>query len=43
VCQWLQHDKDEDDLSNETNKARPDLAGSSYNYHDQAYRQTIKL
>jgi hypothetical protein len=43
VCQWLQHDKDEDDLPNETNIARPDLVGSSYNYHDQAYRQTIKL
>ena len=43
VCQWLQHDKDDDDLPNETSKARPDLGSSSYNYHDQAYRQTIKL
>jgi hypothetical protein len=43
VCQWWQHDRDEGDLENETSKARPDLVGSSYNYHDHAYRQAIKL
>jgi len=43
VCQWWQHDRDDGDLRNETNKARPDLVGSSYNYHDHAYRQAIKL
>jgi len=43
VCQWWQHDRDAGDLGNETNKARPDLVGSSYNYHDHAYRQAIKL
>ncbi|CAF0963359.1 unnamed protein product [Rotaria sp. Silwood1] len=43
VCQWLQHDRGEDDLSNETSKAQTNLVDSSYNYHNQAYRQTIKL
>lgn len=43
VCQWWQHDMNEGDLENETNKARPDLVGSSYNYHNQAYRQAVKL
>ena len=43
VCQWWQHDTNEGDLENETNKSRPDLVGSSYNYHNQAYRQTVKL
>jgi cytoskeletal protein RodZ len=43
VCQWWQHDKDDGDAENETSKARPDLVGPSYNYHDQAYRQAIKL
>ncbi len=43
VCQWWQHDRDNGDLENETNKARPDLVGSSHNYYDQTYRQAIKL
>jgi hypothetical protein len=43
VCQWWQHDHDDGDLENETNKARPDLVGSSHNYYDQTYRQAIKL
>jgi hypothetical protein len=43
VCQWWQHDRDNEDLENETSKARPDLVGSSHNYYDQTYRQGIKL
>jgi hypothetical protein len=43
ICQWLQHDGDGGDVSTDTNKARPDLVGSSYNYHDHAHHQAIKL
>lgn len=43
VCQWWQHDNDDSDLENEISKTRPDLVGSSYNYHDHTYRQAIKL
>ncbi|CAF1210704.1 unnamed protein product, partial [Rotaria sordida] len=43
VCQWLQHDRDEEDLSNETSKSRTNLADSSYHYYNHAYRQTVKL
>ncbi|CAF2496296.1 unnamed protein product [Rotaria sp. Silwood2] len=43
VCQWLQHDRDEDDSLNETSKAQTNLADPSYNYHNHIYRQTVKL
>ncbi len=43
VCQWLQHDRDRDDVAEGRSKTRPDFVGSSYNYQDHAYRQAIKL
>lgn len=43
VCQWWQHDKADGDLEDVANKIRPDLASSSYNYHNQIYRQAVKL
>ena len=46
VCQWIQHDGGGDDdgpLSNGTGQTRADLMGPSYNSHDRAYRQTVKL
>ncbi|CAF3257382.1 unnamed protein product [Rotaria socialis] len=43
VCQRIQRDKDEDDLPNGPNQSRINLAGSSNNYQNHSYRQTMKL
>ena len=43
VCRWIQQEKEGDSFSAGSNRPRPDLAGSSYNYRDHAYQQTVKL
>ncbi|UJR20622.1 hypothetical protein I4U23_023747 [Adineta vaga] len=43
VCQWLEHDKNANDLDVEKIKSQPNFIGSSDNHHEHAYRQTVKL
>lgn len=44
VCRWLQQDEDDDDyFSQRNNKTSQNFVGSTYNYRDQTYQQTVKL
>lgn len=43
LCQWLQHDKNEKNLEDETNQRRTNLISSSHRQHNQFYPHTIQL